>query len=94
VYYVHRRETKLLRRKDRNTARKRTWIWKLDVLSEKTSLPVVLQLVFKGPVAWTEKMTATEPNPTDCNRTVGCGCLVWGLVGLPVALIQKYLKTV
>jgi hypothetical protein len=51
-------------------------------------------LVFKGLVAWTEKMTATKPNPTDCNQTVGCGCLVWGSVGLPVALIQKYLKTI
>ena len=26
-------------------------------------------LVFEGPVAWTEKMTETGPNATECNRT-------------------------
>jgi Reverse transcriptase (RNA-dependent DNA polymerase) len=52
-----------------------------------------MRVVFKGPVAWTKRMTATQPNPTDCNWTISCSCLVWGLVGLPVALIQKYLKT-
>ena len=50
--------------------------------------------MFKGPVAWTEKMTATELNPTECNWTISCSCLVLGLVGLLVASIQKYLKTV
>jgi hypothetical protein len=51
-------------------------------------------LVFKGPVAWTGKKTETEPSPTDCNRTIGRGCLGLGSVGLPVASISKYLKTV
>jgi hypothetical protein len=32
-------------------------------------------LVFKGPVAWTGKKTGTGPDATDCNRTVGCGCV-------------------
>jgi hypothetical protein len=30
--------------------------------------------VFKGPVGWTEKMTKTGPNTTECNRTISCGC--------------------
>ena len=50
-------------------------------------------VVFAGPVAWTEKKTETEPNATDSNRTIGCGCLVWELVRLPVALLFKYSKT-
>ena len=51
------------------------------------------QLVFAGPVAWTEKKTETEPNATESNRTISCGCLVWELVRLLVALIFKYKKT-
>jgi hypothetical protein len=33
--------------------------------------------VFAGPVDATEKMTETGPNATGCNRTIGCGCLLW-----------------
>ena len=51
-------------------------------------------VVFKGPVDWTEKMTESGPNPTECNRTVGCGCPRSRAVRLPVASILKYLKTV
>jgi hypothetical protein len=32
---------------------------------------VVMFLVFKGLVGWTKKMTATQPNPTECNQTIG-----------------------
>jgi hypothetical protein len=49
--------------------------------------------VFKGPVAWTGKKTGTQPDPTDCNRTAGCGCSLSNRLRLPVALNQKYLKT-
>ena len=35
-------------------------------------------LVFKGLVHWTEKMTETGPDVTECDRTVGCGYpLLW-----------------
>jgi hypothetical protein len=30
--------------------------------------------VFESPVYWTEKRPWTEPNRTDHNQTVGCGC--------------------
>ena len=50
-------------------------------------------IVFAGPVAWTEKKTETEPNATESNQTISCGCLIWELVWLPVALIFKYKKT-
>jgi hypothetical protein len=30
--------------------------------------------VFESPVYWTEKRLWTEPNRTDGNRTIGCGC--------------------
>jgi hypothetical protein len=42
-------------------------------------------LVFKGLVNMTEKLTATQLNPTECNRTVSCGCPNLGSVWLPVA---------
>jgi hypothetical protein len=48
-----------------------------------------LRIVFKGPVDWTEKMTESGPNPTECNRTVGCGCPLSRAVGLPVASILE-----
>ena len=43
------------------------------------------QVVFKGPVARTKKMTETGPNITDCNQTSSCGCSVLGSVQLPVS---------
>jgi hypothetical protein len=51
------------------------------------------QLVFKGPVAWTGKKTETEPNPTEGNWTVSCGCFIWESVWLQVASLWKYSKT-
>jgi hypothetical protein len=51
------------------------------------------RIVFKGSVEWTEKMTETELNLTECNRTVGCSCPLWRVVQLSVASMRKYLKT-
>ena len=34
-------------------------------------------------------MTTTQPNPTKCNWTVGCGCPLLRSVQLPVALLSK-----
>jgi hypothetical protein len=51
--------------------------------------------VFAGSVGWTEKKTETETNPTEGNRTIGCGCFVWESVWLLVALfwnIQELIK--
>jgi hypothetical protein len=41
----------------------KNWVQKL--ITEKCLN--FLQLVFKGPVGWTEKMTATQLNATECN---------------------------
>ena len=51
-------------------------------------------IVFEGLVGWTEKMTATQLNSTDCNWTIGCSCPLLRLVGLLVALLQNIWKTV
>jgi hypothetical protein len=56
-----------------------------------TKFLVKSELVFKGPVGWTEKMTATQPNAT--GLSVAVAHFSWS-VGLPVALLLKYLKTV
>ena len=40
-----------------------------------------VDVVFEGPVGWTENPTKTGPN-----RTGGCSCPVWAPVQLPVAL--------
>jgi hypothetical protein len=48
--------------------------------------------VFAGPVDATEKMTGTGPNATGCNRTIGCGCLLWApgwVAGCPTFKIFK-----
>jgi hypothetical protein len=50
--------------------------------------------VFKGPVAWTENPTETEPNTTKSNRTVGCSCPLSRLVRLPVVSTQRISKTI
>ena len=39
-------------------------------------------LVSGSPVAWTGKKPETGLNPTDCNRTAGCGCPVWEAVAV------------
>ena len=40
-----------------------------------------------------QKKTETELNATESNRTISCGCLIWELVRLLVALLFNYLKT-
>jgi hypothetical protein len=57
------------------------------ITETRFSMGTLSLLVFEGPVDWTEKMTATQPNPTKCNRTLGCSCSIWVSVGLPVASI-------
>ena len=49
----------------------------------------MFSIVFEGPVGWTKKTTATQPNPTKCNQTISCGCPLLRLFGLPVALLLK-----
>jgi hypothetical protein len=44
-----------------------------------------LPLVFTGSVAETKNPTETEPNATEINQTVGCGCPILRSVGLLVA---------
>ena len=35
-------------------------------------------VVFKGLVHWTEKMTKTGLDATECDQTISCGCpLLW-----------------
>jgi hypothetical protein len=67
--------------------------WAVEAVSDVERAAGGLSLVFKGSVEWTEKMTETELNLTECNRTVGCGCPLWRVVRLSVASIRKYLKT-
>jgi hypothetical protein len=58
----------------------------LQVLEEhKYKCNYCMYLVFKSLVDWTKKMTATQPNTTKCNQTIGCSCSDLGLVWLPVA---------
>ena len=47
-------------------------------------------VVFEGPVAWTEKMTETGLDATECNRTIGCGCTGSEIFWLPVSLSEEF----
>jgi hypothetical protein len=49
-------------------------------------------VVYEGPVARTEKMTETERNRTDCNRTAGCGCPLREEVAVAVAMYFQNIK--
>jgi hypothetical protein len=41
-----------------------------------------------------QKKTETQPNPTEGNRTIGCGCFVWESVWLQVTPLQKIQKLI
>jgi hypothetical protein len=56
--------------------------------------PRLVHVVFAGSVHWTEKKTETETNPTEGNRTIGCGCFVWESVQLQVTPLQKIQKPI
>ena len=57
--------------------------------ADPAGMAYAAELVFEGPVGWTKKTTATQPNPTKCNQTISCGCPLLRLFGLPVALLLK-----
>jgi hypothetical protein len=67
---------------------------KEHVKSHLFHLQAMIHIVFKDPVDWTKKITTTQPNPTECNQTISCSCSILESIGLLVASIQKYLKTV
>ena len=50
------------------------------------------EVVFAGPVRWTEKKTEIELNPTAKDRTTGCGCTNSEIFRLPVAMFVEKLK--
>ena len=50
------------------------------------------ELVFAGPVHWTEKMTETELNPTAKDQTTGCSCPNFENFWLPVAMFVEKSK--
>ena len=47
-------------------------------------------LVFDGPVAWTEKMTETGLDTTECNWTIGCSYTGSEIFRLPVSLSEDF----
>ena len=50
------------------------------------------RLVFAGPVRWTGKKTEIGLNPTEKDRTTGCGCTNSEFFRLPVAMFVEKSK--
>ena len=50
------------------------------------------QVVFAGPVRWTGKKTKIGLNPTEKDRTTGCGCTNSEFFRLPVAMFVEKSK--
>ena len=70
--------------------------WSCFPLSETSCLykfSNLWQLVFKGPVARTKKMTETGLNATNCNQTIGCGCPLSKPVAVACCFFLEYSKT-
>ena len=65
---------------------------KLSVSKPKCSICHHQQIVFGGPVHWTEKLTETELNPTAKDQTTSCSCTDSEKFQSPVVRFVKKLK--